>query len=158
MSFKKIEQVKNDKWFSLFDLIIYGSIIILVAVLFIVIFTTRDTNPLSGVRIYASAQAVYEYEFGKTQKGEDGILSDGVEVEEDGDGITVTIRSADGDYNVVYIDKSKKSVKMIKANCRGGQCLDFPSMNDNSKFIYCSPHGIKIEPYTKDLDDPNIIL
>ena len=45
MSLKKIEQVKKDKGFRLFDLIIYGVIVLTVAVLFIVIFTTRDTDP-----------------------------------------------------------------------------------------------------------------
>ena len=152
MSLKKIEQVKNDKWFSPFDLIIYGSIIILVVVLFIVIFTTRDTNPLSGVRIYSSAEVVFEYEF-----GQEAVCGNGAEMLEDDKGITVTIRTKGG-VNVVYIDKTKKTVKMKEADCRGGQCLDFPAMSNNSNFIVCSSHGIKIEPYATDLDDPNIII
>ena len=55
MSLKKIEQVKKDKGFKLFDLIIYGVVAVLVAVLFIVVFTTRDASPLTGVRIYLRA-------------------------------------------------------------------------------------------------------
>ncbi|MDE5666926.1 MAG: hypothetical protein K2I29_01655, partial [Clostridia bacterium] len=96
MSLKKIEQVKKDKGFRLFDLIIYGVIVLTVAVLFIVIFTTRDTDPLTGVRIFVDSQEVFSYEFG----GEP-TRSDGVTVEEDANGITVTIRT-DDDLNVVY--------------------------------------------------------
>jgi len=44
MSLKKIQQVKKDKGFKIFDLIIYGIIILTVAVLFIAIFATRNTN------------------------------------------------------------------------------------------------------------------
>ena len=42
MSLKKVEQVKADKGFKIWDLIIYGVIAVTVAVLFIVIFATKD--------------------------------------------------------------------------------------------------------------------
>ena len=150
MALKKIEQVKRDRGFKLFDIIIYGAVILIVAVLFIVLFTTRDTSSLTGVRITVKAEVVFEYEFGGTLK-----YSDGVTVEEDGNGITVTIQT-DGDKNVVFIDKSKKTAKMIEANCKGKQCMYFAVMNDNSDFIYCSPHGLKVEPLVQDLDNPSI--
>ena len=150
MALKKIEQVKKDRGFKLFDIIIYGSVILLVVVLFIVIFTTRDTSSLSGIKITVKAQVVFEYEFGESPQ-----YSDTVTVTEDEKGITVTIQT-DNDKNVVYINKSKKTVKMIEANCRGKQCMYFAEMNDNSDFIYCSPHGLKVEPLIQDLDDPNI--
>lgn len=151
MSLKKIEQVKKDKGFKVLDLIIYGAVLLVVAVLFIVIFSTHNTDPLSGVKIYVNAQEVFAYEFGGVPTN-----SGRAEVEEDNKGITVTIRSEDGDLNVIYIDKSEKSVKMIETNCRGQQCLYFPAIDNNSKFIYCNPHGLKIEPYFRDFDNPNI--
>lgn len=150
MSLKKIEQVKKDKGFRLFDLIIYGVIVLTVAVLFIVIFTTRDTDPLTGVRIFVDSQEVFSYEFG----GEP-TCSDGVTVEEDANGITVTVRT-DDDLNVVYIDKSAKSVKMLEANCKGQQCMYFPEMKTNTDLIFCSPHGVRVEPFLKNYNSPNI--
>ena len=51
MSLKKVRQTKADKGFKIWDLIVYGAIIALAVVLFIVVFTTRDTSPLSGIRI-----------------------------------------------------------------------------------------------------------
>ena len=150
MSLKKIEQVKKDRGFKLFDIIIYGAVMILVAVLFIVLFTTRDTSSLTGVKITVKGEVVFEYEFGESPQ-----YSDGVTVEEDEKGITVTI-SSEGDKNVVFIDKVKNTAKMIEANCKGKHCMYFVAMDNNSDFIYCSPHGVKVEPLHKDLDNPVI--
>ena len=142
MSLKKIEQVKADKGFKIWDLIIYGTIAVLVIILFIVIFTTRDNSTLTGIRITVKAQVVFEYDFNEKR-----ILNiaDTVKVKEDEKGITVTIQT-DDDKNVVYIDKTKNTAKMIEANCRGRQCEYFATMDDNSDFIYSSPHGLKVQP------------
>ena len=146
MALKKIEQVKKDRGFRLFDIIIYGAVLVLVAVLFIVVFTTRNTNPLTGVKVTYKAQIVFEYDF------EAGIRkSDGIEVDEDSDGITITINTQN-DYNVIYINKSKRTVKMKEANCKGKQCLYFAEMKNNSGCIICEPHGIMIEPLISDFD------
>lgn len=156
---KKIEQVKKDRGFKLFDIIIYGAIIVTVAVLFIVLFTTRDTSSLTGVKISVRAEVVFEYAFEGTDPEEKEIkCNDGtvVTISHDGDkGIVVTI-SHDGDKNEVYIDKDKKTVKMSDANCKGKHCMYFAPMDNNSDFIYCSPHGVKVEPLIQDLDSPNI--
>ena len=107
----------------------------------------RNTDPLTGVKVTCKAQVVLEYEFGTGFK----TLSDGIEIDEDGNGITVTIRSED-DYNVLYIDKGKQTVKMKEANCKGGQCLYFAEMSNNSSFIICEPHGVRVEPLTSKFD------
>ncbi|MDE6001813.1 MAG: NusG domain II-containing protein, partial [Clostridia bacterium] len=78
-------------------------------------------------------------------------------VKEDSDGITVTITSG-GDTNVVYIDTDKGTVVMKEANCNGKQCVYFPKIDNNSKFIFCSPHGVKVEPFSRDLDSPDLII
>lgn len=152
MSLKKIEQIKTDKGFKLPDLIIYGVIILLVVALFIAVFATKNKNPLTGIRVYLETDVVFEYEFGSAP-----VYNDKVKIEEDGKGITVTI-SDGNDYNVLYIDKDKKTVKMTEANCRGKQCLYFKEISDNNKFIYCNPHRLKVEPFSRDYDDPNIIF
>ena len=152
MALKKIEQVKKDRGFKLFDIIIYGAVILLVVVLFIVLFTTRDTGNLTGIRVTVKAQVVFEYEFGAD---EPQYKADGVTFKKDGNSITVTIENG-GDKNVILIDTSKRTAKMKEANCKGKQCMHFAAMDDNSDFIYCSPHGLKVEPLKQDLDNPNI--
>lgn len=157
MALKKIEQVKKDRGFKLFDIIIYGAVLLTVAVLFIVLFTTRDTDSLTGVRITVRAQVVFEYEFGGSDPDAEEKDYNGVTVKavSDENGITVTVISGD-DKNVVYIDKEKKTAKMTGANCKGRQCMYFAEMEDNSDFIYCNPHSLKVEPLNKDLDSPDI--
>ena len=51
MSLKKVAEVKKDRGFKIWDLIIYGTVLLLAAALFIAVFATRNTDPLSGVRI-----------------------------------------------------------------------------------------------------------
>lgn len=152
MSLKKIKQVKEDKGFKIFDLVIYGAILLAVAAMFIAVFATRNGDPLTGVRIYYSAETVFEYEFG----GEP-VYSDCVSVEETDAGLTVTVTVAEG-KNVLYIDKQAKTAKMAEADCNGKQCTYFAAISDNNGLIYCNPHKLRIEPLFKNLDSPDIIM
>lgn len=154
MSLKKIDSVKSDRGFKIFDLIIYGVIVLIVAVMFIVVFTTRNNNPLTGVCIYMNAQAVFEYEFGKEAE----VYSDCVSVEEGDKGLTVTVKDENGHFNIIFIDKSAHTAKMTDADCKGRDCLYYSAIDNNNKFIYCNPHGIRIEPLFRDLDSPDIIM
>lgn len=156
MSLKKVEQVKADKGFKIWDLIIYGAIAVLVAVLFIVIFATKDESPLTGVRVFVEGQSVFEYEFGGEPVYSEAVTKENVE--EDDKGLTVTVNSAGGGVNVIYIDKTAKTVKVTEANCNGKQCVYFPAIDDNSKLIYCNPHGLRIEPLLRNYDDPNLTM
>lgn len=154
MSLKKIEQVKKDKGFKIFDLIIYGAIILTVAVLFIVIFTTRNTDPLTGVQISVRGEVVFSYGFDSSPE----YSSESVEVKEEEAGITVTVHTDGDGINVIYIDKTARTVKVTEANCKGKQCVYFDAMANNSQLIYCSPHGLKIEPLSEVYDNPDIIM
>lgn len=104
MSLKKVEAVKKEKGFKILDLIVYGIILAIVVVLFIVVFATKNTDALSGVRIYSKGEAVFEYSF---ETFEYKQLSNSVTVEtEEAEGVlTVKIISSDG-FNVIRIDKS----------------------------------------------------
>ncbi len=153
MSLKKIEQVKRDRGFKIPDLIVYGAVIVAVIVSFVVIFTTKNSDPLTGIRVYSGAQIVFEYEF-----GERPTYSENVTVEENGAGITVKVNDGDGGFNVIYIDKTARTAKIVDANCKGKDCAYFAPIDDNNKIIYCSPHGLRVEPLFRDLDSPDIIM
>lgn len=153
MSLKKIEQVKKDKGFKIFDLIVYGAIVLCVAITFIVILTTKNNDPLSGIRIYSGTQIVFEYEF-----GERPTHSENVEVEENEMGLTVKVNCANGGFNIIYIDKAARTAKVTDANCKGKDCAYFAPIDDNNKIIYCSPHALRVEPLYRDLNSPDIII
>lgn len=141
MSLKKVQQVKKDRGFKPADLIVYGLIAALVAALFIAVFATRDTSPLSGVRVYVGAEVVFEYNFSSGEYS----AAEGVEVTH-GDVIGVRIE-VDGGYNVLEINPSARTAKVTQADCRGQDCVHTPAITDNSGIIYCSPHGVKIVPF-----------
>lgn len=148
MSLKKVQQVKADRGFKIFDLIVYGAIALLVAALFIAVFASRDTSPVEGIRVYAGGTAVFEYDFGK---GSYTVLGESVTVT-DGEVLTVKIDTAGG-CNVLEINKAERTAKMAEADCRGQDCVHTPAIKDNSGIIYCSPHGIKIVPFGHEEDD-----
>ena len=154
MSLKKVEQVKVDKGFKIWDLLIYGLVAVIVAVLFIVVFATRDESPLTGVRVFVQGEVVFEYEFDGDPVYSATVTAENVK--EDEKGITVTVNTENGGKNVIYIDKSARTAKMLDANCSGKQCAYFPAINDNNKLIYCNPHGLRIEPLSRDYSSPNL--
>ncbi|MDE7379599.1 MAG: hypothetical protein K2N14_00980, partial [Clostridia bacterium] len=63
MSLKKIDQIKESKWFRVWDLIVYGIIAVLVVALFLTIFLTRDSSPVSGIKITHGGVTVFEYDY-----------------------------------------------------------------------------------------------
>lgn len=153
MSLKKVEEVKADKGFRIFDLVIYGVVAVLIAVVFIAVFLTRDNDPFDGVRVYVRNECVYEYEFGEGGK----VLKDTVEeVVEDGK-VTVTVNIAGDGHNVFEIDLEKRSVSMVKADCSiSPDCVYMPAITDNNKFISCEPHQLMILPLNYNRDNPDI--
>ncbi len=143
MSLKKIDEVKKDRGFKIFDLIIYGVVALFVAVTFIVIFTTRDTSPASGIRVYSDNAVVFEYNF-KDGKHKN-LNKDRVEVLSEDDKTLEIKVTFDGGHNTVLIDKSGR-VTVKDADCFGKTCMAM-EIKDKSGMIYCSPHRLRIEPY-----------
>lgn len=165
MSLKKVEQVKKDRGFKLPDLIIYGVIVVLVAVLFIVTLSKSSAESLRGIRIKIYGTAVFACNF---EDGTYGALTvDGsVEFAEPEGGVQlVTIISNQG-HNVVEINYTDRTAKVVKADCQNGDCI-YSNLRptqiikgNKSLPIYCNPHGVIIEPldYTPDYDTPDIVI
>ena len=155
MSLKKVTQVKADKGFKLPDLIIYCALLVLVAVTFIVVFTTRDDSPLKGIRIYVKSEIVYEYDFKNGQRTINGKFTQ--IISQDDDLIVLKITTGGDGYNLVQVNK-KGTVKVTEANCGKNDCVYTPQIKNSSGIIYCSPHKVKIVPYDFDVDDSDIII
>ena len=146
MSFKKVEQVKQEKGFKIWDLLVYGVIAAIVVVVFIAVFSTRDASSLSGIRVTVEGNEVFKYNF--ENKEIDYLDESTVTVlTEDDNAIEVKVECASG-YNVFTVKKNG-SVKMKETDCSKyhPDCLYMAEVKDNSGFIYCLPHGLRIEPY-----------
>lgn len=154
MSLKKIEEVKADRGFKLWDLIIYGGIILLAAVLFFVVFFTRDSRPLKGIKIYVGNEIVFDYNFEESKY----VSGDSAEILSDSeDELTVKIFTEGSGYNIVKIEKNG-AVDVTEANCRTKDCVYTAKITDSGGAIYCRSHGLKILPYGYDIDNGDIIM
>ena len=68
MSLKKIEQIKSRKWFSLWDIVAFG-VIIITAVILIISFTVgKDKSSLEGFYVSYRGEQVLTFEFGSTPR------------------------------------------------------------------------------------------
>lgn len=148
MSLKKVKQVRADKGFKIWDLIIYAALIVLVVALFIAFVFTRPSSPLTSVTItygFSEEQrTVFSYNF----VTDSFSLLDGAHItinSEDGQSLTLTFTGEEGEYNTVYIDKTNHSVSVTSANCPALDCVHTAAItNDSSLPIICSTHRMII--------------
>lgn len=152
MSKTTLENVKKDKGFQIFDLIVYGVIVLIVAVSFIAVFATKDKSPLTGVKVYLEEIAVFEYDL-ENDKYE---ITEGynIDVSDNGDSLQVKI-STEAGYNLIEIEK-KGRVRIKEADCHGRDCVYSPAIKDNNGIIFCSPHRLKITP--SNYDDSKVTM
>lgn len=153
MSLKKIEQVKTSKWFSVWDLIAFG-VIIVTAVALILAFTLgRDKSQLDGFSVSYRGETVYEYDF----KADKVLKIDEKYIKVDG--AALRFDDGDGGYNIIYVDKSAKTVDVTESNCSSHKdCVHTAKLKSNSSPpIICTVHGLTVAPL-KFVDDGNIII
>ena len=152
MSLKKVDEVKADKGFKIWDLVIYGAIAALVVALFIALFETRDSSPLKGIQISVKGEVVYEYDF---EKGEVS-RADCVQTQSE-EGSLITLRvEAGGGYNIIEVNKNGW-VRVTDADCSSKDCVYTPKITDSGGIIYCHPHALRIIPYDYDIDNGTLI-
>ena len=105
MSLKKVEQVKNSKFFRPWDLIIYG-LIFAAAIVLILVFALTGRGKSEGFIISYRGEKIFSYSF-----AEDGyeIISPNVEVEEDGEEKLLLVFRTDGGrgYNKIEVGYEK---------------------------------------------------
>ncbi len=155
MSLKKIEQVKNSKWFSIWDLLAFG-VIIVTAVALILSFTIgKDRSALGGFSVSYRGEHVLVYDFGD---GKAAKVNDRYIKITDGDGgFTARFTTEDGGYNVIYVDTAARTVDVTDSNCSSHKdCVHTAKLTNNSSPpIICTVHGLTVAPL-KFADDGNI--
>ncbi len=155
MSLNKIEQVKNSKWFSIWDLVAFG-VILITAVALILAFTLgRDKSGLDGFSVKYRGETVMTYEFDGDKVR---ILNDEyIKAEEESGYYRFT--DGDGGYNVIYVDTAARTVDVTDSNCSTHKdCVHTAKLKSNSSPpIICTVHGLTITPL-KTVDDGNIII
>lgn len=153
MSLKKIDEIKNSKWFSIWDLVAFGVIIIIAVVLILSFTIGRDKSALGGFSVSYRGESIYEYDFdsGKVLK----INEKYIKV----DGDRLRFDDGNGGYNIIYVDTASKTVDVTDSNCSSHKdCVHTAKLTNNSSApIICTVHGLTVSPL-KFVDDGNIII
>ena len=157
MSLKKIEQVKNSKWFKWWDLIIYGALTAIIVALILVFALSGKGGRIDGVSVSYKGEEVFTYSF--SQDSYEIISPENIDIkEENGEGITLTFYT-DGKsgFNTIEIDKKNKSVKVVASDCSWHKdCVYTAALNTSRSVpILCTPHALSIAPL-KVYDDGTI--
>lgn len=154
MSLKKIEQIKKAKWFSVWDLIAFGALIIISVALIIAFTVGRDKTALEGFYLSYGGVRAFTYDFGEGEA--DVILTDNIEMGEIEDGCFTVRFYTDGKkgFNDVFVDTVKRTVEVTASNCSTHKdCVYTPKLQYNSSTpIICTPHALSVCPL-KFVDD-----
>lgn len=157
MSLKKIEQVKNGKWFKIWDLLVYGLLVGGIVALFIAFAFIGKGGELDGVAVNYKGDRVFTYNF--TDGKYEIVAPAYIEVKEDGeDKLTFTFYTEGRTgYNDIEIDKKQKSVRVTASDCSTHKdCVYTPALGKSRSVpILCTPHALSIEPL-EYIDDGNI--
>ena len=149
MSLKKVQQVRSDKGFKIWDIVVYIALAALIIALFIAFVFTRDSSPITSIEITygfgENAQTVCAYNFITDTLAVSSAEHITVNYQTD-DGIELCFFGSDsGEYNIIYIDKTNVSVCVTKANCPAQDCVYTAAITNKSSLpIICSTHQMVI--------------
>lgn len=160
MSQKKIEQVKKTKYFRLWDILVYGIILLIIASLFLAVFLTGDKTSANGFTIRQANKVVFTYYF-DTDSYEYNLTDGVIKIDsQDESSLIFTVYTRDkSGFNKIKVDKVNNSVEVVDADCSllRKDCVYTPALKDNSSVISCLPHEMYIEPLIKRVDNPEEI-
>lgn len=152
MSLKKVEQVKKDRFFRIWDILVYGIIAAVIVALFLAVTLTSDKSTLEGIEVYYNNNLAFTYDFAEDKL--DITLEDNIAVEENGARtLKILFCTDDGslaehtDYNLIEINKSERTVSVTESDCSNRKdCVYTAAIKNSSGLIVCTPHRLRIMP------------
>lgn len=143
MKKKGVEDVKNSKYFSPWDIIPYLCVVV-VAVVLMLIFLLPDKQPMSDFYVEYGDSRVMSYDFDADEYTVEEGFEDSVKITATGQGYLVEITTGEG-YNAFSVDTQNRLVKMTDADCSFSQdCTYMPAIEKEGDSIICVPHKLKI--------------
>ena len=154
----RIRLVRERRPFAIWDILVYGLLIIFIAALFFVfvltdVFHTKDAN---GIQVELHGETIYTYTFGQGGKISAG-WQDKIEEREEGDVLLVRITTEDG-WNELAINDEAGTAVMHDADCSFRKdCTVMRAIGDGGSVITCIPHALKVLPLKgEDYSTPSI--
>lgn len=153
MKKKSIEDVKNSKYFSVWDIIPYAVVLIVAAVLMLV-FLLPEKDSMNGFYVEYGENRILTYDFSSDEFKVAEGYENNVDVKDEKGGYTVEINTGDG-FNSFFVNIEKRTVKMIDTDCSFTRdCTYMPAIEESGDSIICVPHKLKIIAEGRGLSSP----
>ena len=148
------KKIKKRGYFGWGDLIVYGSVGILIAALFFIAFFCIRTSPAEGIAVERNGVVVYTYTFDKGGSIAEEF-KDLIEERTDENAVQITVYTDQSktQYNVILIDLDRRSARITDANCSFHKdCTTMKSVSADGGVIVCILHKIKVRVLEKKED------
>lgn len=155
MSLATVKKEQQNKLFKKADLILYITLAVLIVVLFFVFVVDKDKKESKGFEIIQDEVVILSYNFEtdiyKITEGYEDILL----ILHNYDNFSITIFAKEHDhFNQISIDRDKKYVYMLDANCSSSKDCTKMSINGDNDVIVCVPHKLKIKGLSNNIQQP----
>ncbi len=153
MSRKTIENIKTNKPFMWWDILVYVLLALLVVGLFWGIVWSKDNDKISAVEFVQNDRIILTYDFG-TDTFQSNAQN--VKIDATSHGYMVTVTSQDGKgFNKVAINIYDRSVDVVDADCsRSKECVHSRAITNNTASIICMPHSLIIRAISDTIKPP----
>ncbi len=157
MSIAKIRQEKENKIFKRWDILVYAIILILIAVLFLTIFLTKDNSRLDGFKVSYDGDVIYTYIFSTKEEQKEDKYIDILERSDSILKIRVHLSDLEHDYNIIQVNLQERVITVIDADCSVSKDCTGMKIKSMSDTIICVPHKLIIEPIGNgNIEEPTI--
>lgn len=160
MSLKTIKQVKDNKIFRLWDIVIYVLLVTAIVAMFIVMFQkNKSAGDITGVEISYKNTVVGSFSFEDNSFTDKGGTEVSFEVSEEEGIVNIVIYMAEGNgYNILVIDCEQRRASMKDANCSSDKDCTYMSIKKPIDSIICIPHDLVITATTNSFSLPGDII
>lgn len=144
-----ISDFKKSKFFYLRDVFVYLFLAVFVFILFLcfVIIPSSNNDKSNGFIVEYDGKTIITHYYGTEDFDIDVSFINLVDTTKTETGFHLTIYTStnrDG-YNLLAVNESEKSIKMLDSDCRSKQCTYLHEIGSNG-IIYCAPRLLKISP------------
>ena len=149
MNTARIQQIKVQKVFRKWDILLYALLFLLIISLFYFFrFSAQDIS-LQGIEVYyedrdAGESLIFSYDFVSDEYTVDSRYEDKIKIEKTDDGYNVDIFYGTDGYNLLRILHAGEAY-IVDANCSSRKdCTAFEHITKGNMVIICVPHHLKI--------------
>ncbi len=141
-----LNKVKSSKPFEFWDILVYSSILAMIALMFIAVFVfAPKKQDAFGFKIIVNEITIAEYSFSDATIKITDNYADKVIFDQENGVIKVFTNDDKTEFNIISFSLTAKKVWVSESNCsQSKDCTRFEPIMTEGQAIYCLPHNLKI--------------